>query len=224
MSIYYGCQYYRHGCELGGPCDGCMQDADEEYNHKIAEVSSINYSDRVKRNQIMTSNYIKYDELMENNPMDTIVQVSHQAVQTQNCEAAMAVCQAIIQLFECKEKNPVMYSCNCNDTLLTVFIKKEENYNVLRISGAGLTKENYRVHIDNNGNLVVATHDTEEKSNNQRGVVSLGNLSYKQIFALPWGLKKEDIKAFFQDNALCIPIPIISTLDNNDSLFNVEIK
>lgn len=32
------------------------------------------------------------------NPMDQIMQVAAQAVQTQNCEAAMAVCQALLQL------------------------------------------------------------------------------------------------------------------------------
>lgn len=34
----------------------------------------------------------------QQNPMDQILQVAAQAVQTQNCEAAMAVCQALMQL------------------------------------------------------------------------------------------------------------------------------
>lgn len=32
------------------------------------------------------------------NPMEQILQVAAQAVETQNCEAAMAVCQALMQL------------------------------------------------------------------------------------------------------------------------------
>jgi hypothetical protein len=32
------------------------------------------------------------------NPMDQILQVAEQAVQTQNCEAALAVCQALVQV------------------------------------------------------------------------------------------------------------------------------
>lgn len=222
--IYYGCKYYRHGCELGGPCDGCMRDVDEDEDDAISKSSFQKYTDRVRNTPKRTSNYIKFEDLMSNNPMDQLVEVAQEAVNHQNCETSMAVCMALIQLFECKEKKIVSSSCNCNNTLLTVSIKKGDNSNILRISAAGLTKDRFKVNIDNIGNLVVAINDSDEEISKQKGELSIGQFNYKQVFALPWGLKKEDIKASFQDNALCISIPITSTLENKDSLFDVEIE
>ena len=108
-------------------------------------------------------------------------------------------------------------------------IETDTEYKV-EVAAPGMNKEDFNVHVDENGNLVIAMEKKSEKKDEdkeKKGRYLRREFSYskfQQTLILPEDVVKDTINACMCDGVLCIELPRKSLEPKNNISKVIEIK
>ncbi len=108
-------------------------------------------------------------------------------------------------------------------------IETDTEYKV-EVAAPGMNKEDFNVHVDENGNLVIAMEKKSEKKDEdkeKKGRYLRREFSYskfQQTLILPEDVVKDTINACMCDGVLCIELPRKSPEPKNNISKVIEIK
>ena len=108
-------------------------------------------------------------------------------------------------------------------------IETDTEYKV-EVAAPGMNKEDFNVHVDENGNLVIAMEKKSEKKDEdkeKKGRYLRREFSYskfQQTLILPEDAVKDTINACMCDGVLCIELPRKSPEPKNNISKVIEIK
>ena len=104
-----------------------------------------------------------------------------------------------------------MPRANC--TAPAINVKESEKAYTVELAAPGMKKEDFNVHINDEGNLIIKMekkHEHKEEDKNSRYLRREFSYSkYEQTLILPDDVKKEDIKARVEDGVLTVELPRI---------------
>jgi HSP20 family protein len=105
--------------------------------------------------------------------------------------------------------NDVMPKNNC--TAPAINVKESDHEYVVELAAPGMKKEDFNVHINDEGNLVVkmeSKQETKEEDKSTRYLRREFSYSkYEQTLILPDDVKKEDISAKVDNGVLTVELP-----------------
>lgn len=105
-------------------------------------------------------------------------------------------------------------------------IENEKSYD-LELAAPGLTKEDFKVHVNEDGNLVIEMEKkTDEKSEKKHGHYLRREFSYSQFqqtMVLPDNADKENISAHVENGVLNVNIPKIQK-SGEETKKTIEVK
>jgi HSP20 family protein len=105
--------------------------------------------------------------------------------------------------------NDVLPKSNC--TAPAINVKENDKEYVVELAAPGMKKEDFNVHINDEGNLVVkmeSKQETKEEDKNTRYLRREFSYSkYEQTLILPDDVKKEDISAKVDNGVLTVELP-----------------
>ena len=108
-------------------------------------------------------------------------------------------------------------------------IETDTEYKV-EVAAPGMNKEDFNVHVDENGNLVIAMEKKEEKKDEDKEKKSrylrreFSYTKFQQTLILPEDVVKDTINACMCDGVLCIELPRKSPEPKNNISKVIEIK
>ena len=108
-------------------------------------------------------------------------------------------------------------------------IENDTEYKV-EVAAPGMNKEDFNVHVDENGNLVIAMEKKSESKNDEKekkGRYLRREFSYtkfQQTLILPEDVVKDTINASMCDGVLCIELPRKSPEPKSNNTKVIEIK
>jgi len=108
-------------------------------------------------------------------------------------------------------------------------IENEKNYDV-EVAAPGMTKEDFNVSLDNNGDLVINLEkkvNNEEKDGKHKGHYLRREFSYtkfQQTLLLPEDVDKENISAKVEHGVLNITIPKIAKVEDHNINRMIDIQ
>ena len=106
-------------------------------------------------------------------------------------------------------------------------IDNEKEYEV-ELAAPGLTKEDFQIHVDNEGNLQIAMEKkTENKEGKKHGRYLRREFSYEkfqQMLTLPEDAEADKIEAKVEHGVLNVHIPKKETVDVQKAVKQIEIQ
>ena len=105
--------------------------------------------------------------------------------------------------------NDVMPKTNC--TAPAINVKENDKEYVVELAAPGMKKEDFNVHINDEGNLVVKMESKEEHKDEDKNVRYLRRefsySKYEQTLILPDDVQKDGISAKVEDGVLMVELP-----------------
>lgn len=106
--------------------------------------------------------------------------------------------------------NDMMPKANC--TAPAINVKESDKAYTVELAAPGMNKQNFNVHINDEGNLVVKMeHKEEHKEEENKNVRYLRRefsySKYEQTLILPDDVKKDAISAKVEDGVLTVELP-----------------
>ncbi len=106
-------------------------------------------------------------------------------------------------------------------------IENENEYKV-ELAAPGMTKEDFKVHLDEDGNLVVSmekqAEETEEKEGGRYLRREFSHTKFAQTMILPENVNKDSIEAKVENGILSVVIPKMNPEDLKKSVKAIEIS
>lgn len=115
-----------------------------------------------------------------------------------------------------------------NATAPSINVVEDDKNFIVELAAPGMTKEDFEIHLDENGDLVINMEkkvENKEQDNKNRKYLrrEFSYTKYQQTLALPENVKKEEISANVKDGILNINIP--KQLEEPKALHrNIEVK
>ena len=109
--------------------------------------------------------------------------------------------------------NDWMEKANATEPAINV-VEHEKDYTV-EVAAPGMTKEDFNIHIDDEGNLVIAMEKKNEKKDEKKGRYLRREFSYtkfQQAMILPDDVDRNKISAKVENGVLEVDMMIISML------------
>ena len=105
--------------------------------------------------------------------------------------------------------NDMMPKANC--TAPAINVKESETAYTVELAAPGMQKEDFNVHINDEGNLVVKMEHKEQHTDENKQTRYLRRefsySNYEQTLILPDDVKKEDISAKVEHGVLTVELP-----------------
>ena len=102
--------------------------------------------------------------------------------------------------------NDMMPKANC--TAPAINVKESDKAYTVELAAPGMNKQDFNVHINDEGNLVVKMEHKEEENKNVRYLRREFSYSkYEQTLILPDDVKKDAISAKVEDGVLTVELP-----------------
>ena len=115
-----------------------------------------------------------------------------------------------------------------NATAPAINVLEDENGYELELAAPGMTKEDFNVHLDEEGNLVIEMEKkTDEKNEKKHGHYLRREFSYskfQQTMVLPDDAEREQISARVEHGVLNVNIPKVQKAKVDDSNVVIEVK
>lgn len=115
-----------------------------------------------------------------------------------------------------------------NATAPAINVLENENSYDLELAAPGMTKEDFNVHLDDEGNLVIEMEKkTDEKGEKKHGHYLRREFSYtkfQQTMVLPDDAEREKISAHVENGVLNVNIPKVQKAKAEDSKRVIEVK
>ena len=107
--------------------------------------------------------------------------------------------------------NDYMPKANC--TAPAINVKETDKAYTVELAAPGMKKEDFNVHINDEGNLIVKIEKKEEKKDEDKSARYLRRefsyTKFEQTLILPDDVKKEDISAKVEHGVLTVELPKI---------------
>ena len=98
-----------------------------------------------------------------------------------------------------------------NQTAPAINVKETDKAYIVELAAPGMKKEDFNVHINDEGNLVVKMEHKEEQKEEDKNTRYLRRefsySKYEQTLILPDDVKKEDISAKVDNGVLTVELP-----------------
>lgn len=114
-----------------------------------------------------------------------------------------------------------------NATAPAINVLEDENNYDVELAAPGLTKEDFNVHVDEEGNLVINMEKKDNKEEKKHGHYLRREFSYtkfEQTLVLPDDADKEQINARVENGVLNVNIPKIRKNAETASKKVIEVK
>ena len=115
-----------------------------------------------------------------------------------------------------------------NATAPAINVLEDENGYELELAAPGMTKEDFNVHLDEEGNLVIEMEKkTDEKNEKKHGHYLRREFSYskfQQTMVLPDDAEREQISARVEHGVLNVKIPKVQKAKVDDRNRVIEVK
>ena len=115
-----------------------------------------------------------------------------------------------------------------NATAPAINVLENEKGYEMELAVPGMTKDDFNVHIDENGNLVIEMEKkSDEKSEQKHGHYLRREFSYSkfhQTMILPEDAEKDQISAYVEHGVLNISIPKIQISEEKNAKRMIEVK
>ena len=115
-----------------------------------------------------------------------------------------------------------------NATAPAINVLENENGYELELAAPGMTKDDFNVHLDEDGNLVIEMEKkSDEKSEKKHGHYLRREFSYskfQQTMVLPDDAEREQIIAHVEHGVLNVNIPKVQKAKVDDSKRVIEVK
>ena len=103
------------------------------------------------------------------------------------------------------------YMPRANSTAPAINVKETENAYVVELAAPGMKKEDFNVHINDEGNLIIKMEKKDEKKEEDKSARYLRRefsySKFEQTLLLPDDVKKEDITAKVEHGVLTVELP-----------------
>ena len=98
-----------------------------------------------------------------------------------------------------------------NATAPAINVKENDKAYTVELAAPGMTKEDFNVHINDEGNLIIKMESKQEKKDEDKSTRYLRRefsySRYEQTLILPDDVKKEDIAARVENGVLTVELP-----------------
>ena len=99
----------------------------------------------------------------------------------------------------------------------------------LDLAAPGMTKDDFKVHINSDGNLVIDMERNKEEKKECKGECKylrkeFAYTKYHQVLALPENAMKEEIEARVENGVLCVRIPKMQKAKEETEKRLIEVK
>ena len=98
-----------------------------------------------------------------------------------------------------------------NATAPAINVKETDKAYTVELAAPGMTKEDFNVHINDEGNLIIKMEKKEDKKEEDKSARYLRRefsyTKYEQTLILPDDVKKEDIAARVENGVLTVELP-----------------
>ncbi len=115
-----------------------------------------------------------------------------------------------------------------NATAPAINVLENENGYELELAAPGMTKDDFNVHLDEEGNLVIEMEKkSDEKNEKKHGHYLRREFSYskfQQTMVLPDDAEREQISAHVEHGVLNVSIPKVQKTKVDDSKRVIEVK
>ena len=105
--------------------------------------------------------------------------------------------------------NDYMPKANC--TAPAINVKESDKAYTVELAAPGMKKEDFNVHINDEGNLIIKMEQKEEKKDEDKNVRYLRRefsySKYEQTLILPDDVEKDQIKARVEHGVLTVELP-----------------
>ena len=99
----------------------------------------------------------------------------------------------------------------CNATAPAINVKESDKAYTVELAAPGMKKEDFNVHINDEGNLIIKMESKSEKKDEDKNTRYLRRefsySKFEQTLILPDDVKKEDIHARVDNGVLTIELP-----------------
>ena len=107
-------------------------------------------------------------------------------------------------------------------------IEKKDEYKV-QVAAPGMTKDDFKVHINSDGNLVIDMERNKEEKKECKGECKylrkeFAYTKYHQVLALPENAMKDEIEARVENGVLCVRIPKMQKAKEETEKRLIEVK
>ena len=103
------------------------------------------------------------------------------------------------------------YMPKANATAPAINVKENDKGYTVELAAPGMTKEDFNVHINDEGNLIIKMESKQEKKEEDKSTRYLRRefsySRYEQTLILPDDVKKEDISARVENGVLTVELP-----------------
>ena len=103
------------------------------------------------------------------------------------------------------------YMPRANSTAPAINVKETDKAYVVELAAPGMKKEDFNVHINDEGNLIIKMEKKDEKKEEDKSARYLRRefsySKYEQALLLPDDVKKEDITAKVEHGVLTVELP-----------------
>ncbi len=100
-----------------------------------------------------------------------------------------------------------------NATAPAINVKESDKEYVVELAAPGMTKENFNVHINDEGNLIIKMESKQDKKEEEKNTRYLRRefsyTSYEQTLILPDDVEKDHIAARVENGVLTVQLPKI---------------
>ena len=99
----------------------------------------------------------------------------------------------------------------------------------LELAAPGMTKDDFKVHINSDGNLVIDMERNKEEKKECKGECKylrkeFAYTKYHQVLALPENAMKDEIEARVENGVLCVSIPKMQNAKEETEKRLIEVK
>ena len=98
-----------------------------------------------------------------------------------------------------------------NATAPAINVKETDKAYIVELAAPGMTKEDFNVHINDEGNLIIKMEKKEEKKDEDKSARYLRRefsySKFEQTLILPDDVQKEQIKAHVEHGVLTVELP-----------------
>ena len=105
------------------------------------------------------------------------------------------------------------YMPKANCTAPAINVKESDKAYTVELAAPGMKKENFNVHINDEGNLIIKMEQKQEHKDEDKNMRYLRRefsySKFEQTLILPDDVKKEDIKARVENGVLTVELPKI---------------
>lgn len=121
--------------------------------------------------------------------------------------------------------NEWMGKANATEPAINV-MEHDKDY-VVEVAAPGMTKEDFNIHIDDEGNLVIAMEKKDEKKDDKKGRYLRREFSYskfQQAMILPDDVDRNKISAKVDNGVLQVELPKLPEETKVAKVTNIEVK